>query len=391
MGGILDEGIMEEQHDKKIMTMASLSAVVCGGVYYFLYNPNIKESTVLTTKVNPTIESEVQENIEEKEEQQIDYASISKKLDQYLIGKQFNGTVLVTDKEHVILNKGYGYADVQNKIENTPQTKYRVGSITKTVVATSILQLQEKGKLNIQDNVNKYIPSFPVDKNITLYHLLTHTSGLPESGKGKVNAASRINLVNWIGSQKLEFPPGAGWRYTDYNYMVLAYIIESISKKPLGDYIKENIFTKAEMHESGMGNMAQGDQHFTKGYVKKENVLEPAQKLLMEWLYGCGEMYTTVGDMKKLDEAIINGKLLSEQSRQAMFSPSTERKYAYSFYIYPDYFYNHGVLSGWNTFNNFNKEKGTFVILFSNVKNSIDDDFNNEFRKMVSDLLEQRG
>ncbi|HHK5532104.1 TPA: serine hydrolase [Bacillus mobilis] len=376
---------------KKIMTMALLSAVVGGGVYYFLYNPNIKESTVLTTKVNPTIESEVQENIEEKEEQQIDYASISQKLDQYLVGKQFNGTVLVTDKEHVILNKGYGYADVQNKIENTPQTKYRIGSITKTVVATSILQLQEQGKLNIQDNVNKYIPSFPVDKNITLYHLLTHTSGLPESGKGKVNAASRINLVNWIGSQKLEFPPGAGWRYTDYNYMVLAYIIESISKKPLGDYIKENIFTKAEMHESGMGNMAQGDQHFTKGYVKKENVLEPAQKLLMEWLYGCGEMYTTVGDMKKLDEAIINGKLLSEQSIQAMFLPSTERKYAFSFYIYPDYFYNHGVLSGWNTFNNFNKEKGTFVILFSNVKNSIDDDFNNEFRKMVSDLLEQRG
>ncbi len=111
----------------------------------------------------------------------------------------------------------------------------------------------------------------------------------------------------------------------------------------------------------------------------------------MDWLYGCGEMYTTVGDMKKLDEAIINGKLLSEQSIQAMFSPSAERKYAFSFYIYPDYFHNHGVLSGWNTFNNFNKEKGTFVILFSNVKNSMDDDFNKEFRKMVNDLLEQRG
>ncbi|PER21405.1 serine hydrolase domain-containing protein [Bacillus cereus] len=376
---------------KKIIIMAALFAVVCGGVYYFLYNPNIKERTVLTTKANPTIESEVQENIEEKEEQQIDYASISQKLDQYLIGKQFNGTVLVTDKEHVILNKGYGYADVQNKIENTPQTKYRIGSITKTVVATSILQLQEQGKLNIQDNVNKYIPSFPADKNITLYHLLTHTSGLPEKGEGKVNVASRINLVNWIGSQKLEFQPGAGWRYTDYNYMVLAYIIESVSKKTLGDYVKENIFTKAEMHESGMGNMTPGDQHFTKGYVKKDNVLESAQKLSMDWLYGCGEMYTTVGDMKKLDEAIINGKLLSEQIIQAMFSPPAERKYAFSFYIYPDYFHNHGVLSGWNTFNNFNKDKGIFVILFSNVKNSMDDDFNKEFRKMVSDLLEQRG
>ncbi|MGH0511817.1 serine hydrolase domain-containing protein [Bacillus cereus] len=374
---------------KKIMAMVSLSAVVCGGVYYFLYSPDPKEQAVLTTKATPAIESEVQDNIEEV--QKIDYASISQKLDQYLVGKQFNGTVLVTDKEHVILNKGYGYADVQNKIENTPQTKYRIGSITKTVVATSILQLQEQGKLNIQDNVNKYIPSFPADKNITLYHLLTHTSGLPENGKGKVNVASRINLINWIGSQKLDFPPGTGWKYTDYNYMVLAYIIENITKKPLGDYIKENIFTKAEMHESGMGNMVPGDKNFTKGYVKKDQELVPAQKLGMDWLYGSGEMYTTVGDMKKLDEAIINGKLLSEQSIQAMFTPSQERKYAFSFYIYPDFFHNHGVLSGWNTFNNFNKEKGTFVILFSNVKNSLDDDFNKEFRKMVNDLLEQRG
>ncbi|MFF1990021.1 serine hydrolase domain-containing protein [Bacillus mycoides] len=374
---------------KKIMVTASLSAVVCGGVYYFLYSPDPKEQAVLTTKVTPAIESEVQDNIEEV--QKIDYASISQKLDQYLVGKQFNGTVLVTDKEHVILNKGYGYADVQNKIENTPQTKYRIGSITKTVVATSILQLQEQGKLNIQDNVNKYIPSFPADKNITLYHLLTHTSGLPEHAKGNVNAASRLQLINWIGRQNVEFPPGAGWRYTDFNYMVLAFIIESISKKPLGDYIKENIFTKAEMHESGMGNMVPGDKNFTKGYVKKDQDLVPAQKLGMDWLYGSGEMYTTVGDMKKLDEAIINGKLLSKQSIQAMFTPSAERKYAFSFYIYPDFFHNHGVLSGWNTFNNFNKEKGTFVILFSNVKNSLDDDFNKEFRKMVNDLLEQRG
>lgn len=377
---------------KKIMMIVSICAVVCGGVYYFLYNSNIKENKELTTKVNPAVESEVQENIEEeKKEKQIDYASISQKLDQYLVGKQFNGTVLVTDKEHVILNKGYGYADVQNKIENTPHTKYRIGSITKTVVATSILQLQDQGKLNIQDNVNKYIPSFPENKNITLYHLLTHTSGLPEHAKGNVNAASRLQLINWIGRQNLEFPAGTGWRYTDYNYMVLAYIIEHISKKPLGDYIKENIFTKVDMHESGMGNMVPGDKNFTKGYVKKNQELVPAQKVGMDWLYGCGEMYTTVGDMKKLDEAIINGKLLSEQSIQAMFSPSPERKYAFSFYIYPDYFHNHGVLSGWNTFNNFNKEKGTFVILFSNVKNSMDDDFNKDFRKMVSDLLEQRG
>ena len=77
-----------------------------------------------------------------------------------------------------------------------------------------------------------------------------------------------------------------------------------------------------------------------------------------------GEMYTTVGDMKKLDEAIINGKLLSEQSIQAMFTPSQERKYAFSFYIYPDYFHNHGVLSGWNTLIILIKKKELLLFYF---------------------------
>lgn len=374
---------------KKWIIMVLSCFIVYGSVYYFFYIQ--KKEEVVTPKVTPSIESALHDSREEKKAPSIDYASVAQKLDQYLKDKGFNGTVLVTDKDHVVLNKGYGYADVQKNIKNTPQTKYRIGSITKTVVATSILQLQEQGKVNIQDNVNKYIPSFPANKNITLYHLLTHTSGLPGKGKGKVNAASRLDLVTWIGKQQVVFPPGTGWEYTDYNYMVLAYIVENISKKPLGEYIKENIFARAEMYESGMGNMVPGDQHFTKGYRKKDNVLVPAPKLAMDWLYGCGEMYTTVVDMKKLDEAIINGKLLSEKSIQMMFTSSSEKKYAFSFYIYPDYFHNHGVLAGWNTFNNFNKDKKTFVILFSNVQNGVDDDFNKEFRKMVSDLIEQRG
>ncbi|MBC6974254.1 beta-lactamase family protein [Bacillus sp. Xin] len=374
---------------KRLIMMVLCCFLVCGIVYYFW--DTLEKSEAPISKVIPSTKSELQDNLEEKKQPPIDYASIAQKLDQYLIDKDFNGTVLVEDKGHVLLNKGYGYADVQNKVKNTPQTKYRIGSITKTVVATSILQLQEQGKVNIQDNVNKYIPSFPAEKNITLYHLLTHTSGLPGKGKGKVNAASRLALVTWIGNQQVAFPPGTGWEYTDYNYMVLAYIIENISKKPLEEYVKENIFARAGMHESGMGNMAPGERYFTKGYKKENNILVPAPKLAMNWLYGCGEMYTTVGDMKKLDEAIINGKLLSLQSIQAMFMPSAEKKYAFSFYIYHDYFHNHGVVAGWNTFNNFNKDKGTFVILFSNVQNSINDDFNKEFRKTVSDLLEQRG
>ncbi|MGG2014247.1 serine hydrolase domain-containing protein [Bacillus sp. S10(2024)] len=364
-------------------TIIFLLSVLLVGSYFFFKVPAKKEAQSIKTAVpaNTTKEKE--------KEKEIDYTAVTQNLDQYLKDKQFNGSVLVSYQGRTILNKGYGYADIQKQIENTPQTKYRIGSITKMAVAVSILQLQEQGKLNIQENVHTYIPSFPVNKNITLYHLLTHTSGLPEHGKGKVNAASRLNLVTWLGQQPTAFQPGHGWLYTDYNYMLLAYIVEKSTGQSIAQYVKEHIFIPAGMTESGMGETPEGDANFSKGYKKKENELVLAPNLIMNWLYGCGEMYTTVNDMKKLDEAIMTSKLISPESLKLMLTPPADRKYAFSLYIYPDYYHNHGVLSGWNTFNNFNWDKKLFVTVFSNVQNGINDDFNTEFRKLVSDLLEK--
>lgn len=373
---------------KRCLIVCFIIAIFCLSVYMFMQT---NKNETQTLKAFSDSYSKI-ENDKPKvnTEQRTRYEVAAEKLDQYLKEKGFNGTVLVTDKNKVILRKGYGYANMEDKVLTTPRTKYRIGSITKTVVAVSILQLQEKGKLNIEDNVNKYIPSFPVDKNITLRHLLTHTSGLPEQGKGKVDAASHQKLVAWIGSQNLEFPAGTGWRYTDYNYMVLAYIVEQISKQPLAEYVKEHVFNPVGMHESGMGAKFPGDIFFAEGYTKKENEFVSTPKLRMNWLYGCGEMYTTVEDMKRLDEAIMTGKLLSKQSLAYMLTVSPARKYGFSFYIYPDYYHNHGVLAGWNTFNNFDWDKQIFVILFSNVQNGMNDAFNQEFRKMAKDLLEEK-
>ncbi|KFN04269.1 class A beta-lactamase-related serine hydrolase [Bacillus clarus] len=371
---------------KKWLIVFLIFTIFCGSVFVFMHaNKDKRHKLKAFSDSHSKIEndkSKVSENQKNR------YEAVAAKLDQYLKDKGFNGTVLVADSNNVILKKGYGYANIADKVLTTPRTKYRIGSITKTVVAVSILQLKEKGKLNIEDNVNKYIPSFPADKNITLRNLLTHTSGLPEQGQGSVDAASRLKLVNWIASQKLEFPAGTGWRYTDYNYMVLAYIIEKLTKQPLAEYVKEHIFTPVGMHESGMGATFPGDIFLAEGYTKKDNELVATPRLRMNWLYGCGEMYTTVEDMKRLDEAIMDGKLLSAQSLSDMFTVSPSRKYGFSFYIYPDYYHNHGVLAGWNTFNNFNWDKRIFVILFSNVQNGMNDTFNQEFRGMAKDLLE---
>ncbi|MFB5252788.1 serine hydrolase domain-containing protein [Bacillus cereus] len=371
---------------KKWLIVFFIFAIFCGSVAALIHANKEKKYSLKAFSNFEDKVGNVQPKVDANQQKRYDIAAT--KLDQYLKDKGFNGTVLVTDKNNVVLRKGYGYANIKDKVLTTPRTKYRIGSITKTVVAISILQLREKGKLNIEDNVNKYIPSFPADKNITLRNLLTHTSGLPDQGQGSVDAASRLKLVTWIGAQKLQFPAGTGWKYTDYNYMVLAYIVEKISNKPLAEYVKENIFTPVEMNESGMGATLPEDIFLAEGYTKKDNELIAAPRLKMNWLYGCGEMYTTVEDMKRLDEAIMDGKLISKQSLSDMFTVSPARKYGFSFYIYPDYYHNHGVLAGWNTFNNFNWDKRTFVILFSNVQNGMNDTFNQEFRKLANDLIE---
>jgi CubicO group peptidase (beta-lactamase class C family) len=371
---------------KKWLIAFFVFAIFCGSVAALIHANKEKKYSLKAFSNFEDKVGNVQPKVDANQQKRYDIAAT--KLDQYLKDKGFNGTVLVTDKNNVVLRKGYGYANIKDKVLTTPRTKYRIGSITKTVVAISILQLREKGKLNIEDNVNKYIPSFPADKKITLRNLLTHTSGLPDQGQGSVDAASRLKLVTWIGAQKLQFPAGTGWKYTDYNYMVLAYIVEKISNKPLAEYVKENIFTPVEMNESGMGATLPEDIFLAEGYTKKDNELIATPRLKMNWLYGCGEMYTTVEDMKRLDEAIMDGKLISKQSLSDMFTVSPARKYGFSFYIYPDYYHNHGVLAGWNTFNNFNWDKRTFVILFSNVQNGMNDTFNQEFRKLANDLIE---
>lgn len=209
---------------KKWLIVFFIFAVFCGSVVTLIHENKGKKYDVKAFLNVNSKQKDVKQEVDANAKKRYEIAA--GKLDQYLKDKGFNGSVLVASKDHVILRKGYGYANVKDQVLTTPRTKYRIGSITKTVVAISIMQLKEKGKLNIEDNVNKYIPSFPADKNITLRNLLTHTSGLPEQGQGSVDAASRLKLVTWIGAQTLQFPAGTGWKYTDYNYMVLAYIVE---------------------------------------------------------------------------------------------------------------------------------------------------------------------
>ena len=170
------------------------------------------------------------------------------------------GSVLVAKGGAVLLEKGYGLANVELDVPNTPATKFRLGSITKEFTATAILQLQEQSKLSISDLVCKYVENCPEAwKAITIHHLLTHTSGIPsytDDPKFRKPDFMRVpmkplDIVMLSKDKPLEFQPGEKWKYDNTGYVFLGYIVEKVSGESYADYVKKHIFGPLEMDDTG--------------------------------------------------------------------------------------------------------------------------------------------
>ena len=155
---------------------------------------------------------------------------------QAYVPSKFMGSVLVAQDGKVLLDKAYGFANLEWEVPNTPTTKFRLGSITKQFTAASILLLEERGKLKVDDPVKKYMPNAPAAWNkITIFHLLTHTSGIPsftgfsDYESREAQATTPGKLVEWFRDKPLEFEPGTKWNYSNSGYVLLGYLIEKIS------------------------------------------------------------------------------------------------------------------------------------------------------------------
>src|SRR5260221_6309400 len=175
---------------------------------------------------------------------------------QSYVPQRFMGTVLVARDGNVILSKGYGSANLEWEIPNAPNTKFRLGSITKQFTAASILLLEERGKLKTDDLVKKYMPDAPAawDK-ITIFHLLTHTSGIPsftsfpDYRSREAAPITPEKLVEWFRDKPLDFQPGEKWMYNNSAYVLLGYLIEKISGQTYSDFLHQNIFTPPGMKD----------------------------------------------------------------------------------------------------------------------------------------------
>ena len=240
--------------------------------------------------------------------------------------KKFSGNVLLSKNNEIIFNESYGYSNKEKGIKNTPQSKFVIGSMTKAITALCIMQLSEKGMLSTQQNIEDYIPDFYKGHGITIHHLLTHTSGIPNyiMLKKQIKWGERHTpqeILQIVKGYKLKFPVGEKWSYSNTNYLILGLIIEMVSGMNYHKYVKNYIFIPAKMNNSGFSDEEQ--KNVANNYINGEKgfYMDP---LLF---FASGDIVSTVGDFYLLDRAIQDGKLLKTQIVKEMQKPHYDGKY----------------------------------------------------------------
>jgi len=240
---------------------------------------------------------------------------------------QFSGTVLLAKKGKILYAKAFGEANKSYDIKNNLDTKFNIASMGKMFTGVSILQLEERGKLKLTDPVIKHLKDFPFGNKITIYHLLSHTSGLGNYMGHKVYRENRgkryvINdLIPFIYEQKLEFDiPGKQFAYSNSGMVVLGAIIEKISGKPYSKYITQNIFIPAEMNNTQMRFWDDVVENRALGYIKSISGNYTNTIYTNSSPQSDGGILSTAKDMLKFDQALYTSLLINENSKKKLFT-----------------------------------------------------------------------
>jgi len=293
----------------------------------------------------------------------------------------FMGSVLVAKGGAVLFEKSYGMADLEWDVPNTPDAKFRLGSITKQFTATAILQLQEHGKLSVDDPITKYVDGAPEAwKGISIHHLLTHTSGIPsytefpDFAKPKFMRVplAPLEIVMLSKDKPLEFQPGEKWKYDNTGYVLLGYIIEKVSGENYSEYLKKHVFEPLDMKDSGYDWSRTVLQQRASGYHWGGASYLNAEYLDMSLPHAAGSLYSTVRDLYRWDRSLYTEKVLSKKSLDRMFTP-VKNDYAYGWFVTRSKdrtrVTHGGGINGFATIITRYPDQQAVVIVLSNVEN----------------------
>lgn len=253
-----------------------------------------------------------------------------------------SGSVLIAKDGEILLAKGYGPANREYDLPCTAETKYRLASVSKQFTAAAVMMLQEDGLLNVHDVLSTYIPDYPEGDKITIHHLLNHTSGvvnysrLADHYRVWCMPHTVEQVIDRFKNEPLQFQPGERFEYSNSGYVLLTHIIEKVSRKPYEAFLRERIFDPLGMADTGVDAHWKIIPRRANGHYKLGFGLVQARYLDMEFTSGAGSLYSTILDLFKWDRALYGDALLSEASKEQMFTPG-QGDYGYGWFIHEEF------------------------------------------------------
>lgn len=267
---------------------------------------------------------------------------IDKLMSAYHAYDQFNGSVLVAKKGKVIYKKGFGLANVEWDIANTPDTRFRLASITKQFTAMVIMQLVQEGKLKLDGTISDYLDYYRKDtgQKITIHHLLTHTPGIPsytddpDFMRNQTRKSMEVTpFVKEYCSGDFLTEPGETYAYNNSGYCILGAIIEAVTDMSYEDAVAQYIFKPLGMDQSGYDHYETVIPKRATGYNQRGSEFSHAQFIDMSLPYAAGSLYSSIEDLYKWDRALYTDQLLSQKNLAKMMTDHINN-YGYGFQIF---------------------------------------------------------
>ena len=327
------------------------------------------------------------------------FEQVQKELNDYLdkyYKDTFSGSILIVSEGKILASKGYGMADYENNIPNTPETSFNIASLTKQFTAMGIMILSDKGLLDVNDKIGKYIEGIDHGNEITIHQLLTQTSGIDnniyEQDMFKnAQGGNVVEIIEKLKGQKFELgnKPGTIFSYCNVNYYLLGYIIEKLSGESYESFISKNIFKPLGMKNSGYYHSNMADKNHAVGYSQ---ILQPpvrANMAGMEYAYSAGGLYSSAEDFYKWDQALYTDKLVKKETLNKIFGKYPDG-YGYGWYISDDkggiVAQHDGVINGGNSHIIRYTNKKRLIVIFTNLEGGLPGFFDQHMEKFFSEL-----
>lgn len=276
--------------------------------------------------------------------------NLESKIDR-IIQTEFNnpnepgGAFLVSQNGKPIYKKAFGLANLELDVKMTPDNVFQIGSMTKQFTAVAILILEERGKLNVSDPISKFIPDYPNGNNITIYHLLTHTSGIKDFTKMETifeiaqKEMTPKEMVDFFKDEPVDFSPGEKFEYNNSGYVVLGYLIELTSGDTYEEFIQKNIFDKIGMDNSYYASDRKVIKNRAYGYHQKSHGFVNKTVISFSVPFSAGSLMSTLDDMLKWQNALNKNILLQPKNLAQAFTQQSllngeKIEYGYGWHLY---------------------------------------------------------